>query len=75
MFGRGKASTRFDPDNAAALCFGCHRWLDTHPDLKREFFRERLGDRAFDLLEIRANTPSRKLSLADVAALLGKASA
>lgn len=55
MFGRGKPSTRFDPDNAAALCYGCHRWLDTHPDLKREFFLERLGARRFAALERRSN--------------------
>lgn len=56
MFSRGKLSTRWDPENAAALCFGCHRWLDTHPDLKRVWFRERLGDEAFDALELRSNT-------------------
>jgi 5-methylcytosine-specific restriction endonuclease McrA len=55
MFGRGKLRTRFDPENAAALCYGCHRWLDTHPDLKREFFRERLGEDVFAALELRSN--------------------
>jgi hypothetical protein len=55
MFSRGKLRTRFDPENAAALCYGCHRHLDTHPNLKREFFRERLGAEAFDALQIRSN--------------------
>lgn len=55
MFSRGKLNTRFDPENACALCYGCHRHLDTHPDLKREFFRARLGDAVFEALELRSN--------------------
>ena len=55
MFSRGKLSTRFDPANACALCYGCHRYLDGHPDLKREFFRLRLGDEEFAALELRSN--------------------
>jgi hypothetical protein len=66
MFGRGKQNTRFDPANARALCYGCHRWLDTHPDLKREFFREWLGVKAFDLLEFRSNQSARGVRLSDV---------
>jgi hypothetical protein len=66
MFGRGKPNTRFDPDNACALCYGCHRWLDTHPDLKREFFLEWLGPKAFDLLEVRSNLSPKGLRLSDV---------
>lgn len=55
MFSRGKPRTRLDPLNACALCYGCHRWLDTHPDLKREFFIERLGIEVFEALELRSN--------------------
>jgi hypothetical protein len=58
MFGRGKPATRFDPENACALCVGCHQHLDTHPDLKREFFRNRLGDEAFEALQLRSNRVS-----------------
>jgi hypothetical protein len=54
-FGRGKPATRFDPENACGLCYGCHRWLDTHPDLKEAFFRDRLGDEAYDALRLRSN--------------------
>jgi hypothetical protein len=54
-FGRGKPRTRFDEDNACALCFGCHRWLDTHPPLKEAFFRERLGDERYEALQLRSN--------------------
>jgi len=55
MFSRGKRATRWDPENACSLCYGCHRFLDQHPDLKRTFFRERLGDEAFEALELRSN--------------------
>ncbi|HEU4864637.1 MAG TPA: hypothetical protein VFT76_00190 [Actinomycetota bacterium] len=67
MFGRGKMNTRFDPENAAALCFGCHRWLDTHPELKREFFLRRLGSRAFAALEIRSNLTKKDVSIFELA--------
>lgn len=62
MFSRGKLATRYDLSNARALCYGCHRWLDTHPDLKREFFREWLGDEAFAALELRSNTPYKGIA-------------
>jgi len=64
MFSRGKRRTRFDPDNACALCYGCHRWLDTHADLKREFFTLRLGQRAFDLLEMRSELSAKGMDRA-----------
>lgn len=60
MFGRGKYATRFDPENACALCYGCHRYLDTHPHEKREFFRKRLGDEAFEALEVRSNQRGKR---------------
>lgn len=59
-FGRGKPATRLDPDNACALCYGCHRYLDTHPDLKHEFFRERLGDERYEALQLRSNTTRKR---------------
>lgn len=60
MFSRGKLATRFDPENACALCYGCHRWLDTHPDLKRLFFLERLGEERFMDLERRSNQTAKR---------------
>lgn len=62
MFGRGKQNTRFDPENACALCYGCHRWLDTHPDLKRAFFIERLGAERFAALELRSNQTKKRMA-------------
>jgi hypothetical protein len=55
MFSRGKFPTRFDPENAVALCWICHGYLDQHPNEKRMFFRLRLGDEAFEALELRSN--------------------
>ena len=64
MFSRGKPRTRMDPLNACALCYGCHRYLDTHPDLKRKFFRARLGDEVFEALELRSNHTKRSMETA-----------
>ena len=61
--GRGKQSVRYDEDNVAGLCYGCHQYFTSHPAEHYRWFRERLGDR-FDLLGIRANnlgTPDKEL--------------
>ncbi|KKK92916.1 hypothetical protein LCGC14_2698080, partial [marine sediment metagenome] len=47
---RRNRSVRYDPDNLCLLCFGCHIHLDGNPLEKVEFFKERLGELAFDLL-------------------------
>ena len=51
--GRSRRSVRWDEDNACALCFGCHIYLDSHPLEKVEFFKTRLGERGFDMLNSR----------------------
>jgi 5-methylcytosine-specific restriction endonuclease McrA len=63
IFSRARMSTRHDMLNAVALCYGCHRYLDTNPQLKRHFFRERLGHAVYDDLEAR----SRRLVYGGVA--------
>jgi hypothetical protein len=56
MFSRGKLATRFDPENAVALChYKCHPYLDGSPRRKRKFFCERLGEGVFVALELRSN--------------------
>lgn len=40
---RGKWGTRFDPDNVAALCTGCHFYIDANPHEKMAWFEKRLG--------------------------------
>ena len=56
MFTRRLQVTRFDPDNAAALCYGCHAYVDSHPSEKLAFFRGLLGDERFDALAARAHS-------------------
>ncbi len=63
FFGRAQKSVRYDEDNAAGLCFGCHQYLGSHPLEHVEWFKARLGDR-FELLQGRARItypkPDRK---------------
>ena len=54
---RGKKSVRWDRDNATALCYGCHRYLDQRPLEKAEFFKKILGNIDFDKLNGRALKP------------------
>ncbi len=56
-WGRGHESVRIDPDNADALCYGCHR-LWGHGDQRHEyeaFKRRQLGQTGFASLMIRAH--------------------
>jgi hypothetical protein len=55
MFSRKIRATRVDPDNAMALCTGCHFEMDTHPWMKEALFRSELGDERFDALAARAH--------------------
>ena len=48
--GRGKYSTRYTPDNATALCMGCHLYFGAHPHFHTQFQIERLGPYAFEAL-------------------------
>ena len=52
--GRRKYSTRFDLDNACAVCFTCHIFLGEHPNIHAEFFEKRLGSERYEQLNIRA---------------------
>ena len=60
FIGRAKKSVRWDEDNAAALCLGCHAYFTAHPLEHVEWFKARLGDK-FDLLRARSRTPARQL--------------
>jgi len=52
--GRRKRSVRWDPENAAALCFTCHLYFTENPLAHVEWFKERLGEERFTLLNIQA---------------------
>lgn len=59
FYGRIGKSTRWDPDNAAALCVGCHQYFSSHPVEHREFFLKKLGVIAYDALVVRAHLPTK----------------
>ena len=51
---RRKHSVRWDTENTAPLCYGCHSYIDGNPFKKIEFFLELLGQKRFNLLNERA---------------------
>ncbi len=56
---RGKRSTRFERDNATALCTNCHFNLDHHPAEKAEFWINLIGQERFQELDRKAHTPTK----------------
>jgi len=52
---RVKRSVRWDEDNVAPLCGGCHMYLDREYSAKQEFFLGLLGQAGFNALNERAN--------------------
>lgn len=60
-FGRGRLATRHDPDNACALCYGCHRFIDQNKAEKEALFRSLIGDDRYEALERRSNMTLREL--------------
>lgn len=60
-FGRRSESTRFDPENADALCFFCHQyWGSEDKEGYREFKIQQLGEKGFKLLMVRNNTYQKR---------------
>jgi len=57
--GRGKWGTRFHPDNASSLCYGCHAYLGSHPSEHSAWFEKRIGSGRFELLQEAANDTFR----------------
>ena len=51
---RRKHSVRWDIENTAPLCYGCHSHIDGNPFVKIEFFLELLGKERFNALNKRA---------------------
>jgi hypothetical protein len=54
-------SVRYDPDNAIAATFGSHQHLDSEPLEKTMFWKKKLGEDKFNMLNARARTPARYL--------------
>jgi len=59
--GRAAKGVRWDPDNAAGLCGGCHMFLDAQAEAKREFFIKKLGQEAYDMPLARKRIPAKYL--------------
>jgi hypothetical protein len=57
---RDYSATRLDPDNAMALCRGCHMYYTQRPLEWREFVDKLYGKDYFDRLGIRALSGARR---------------
>ena len=63
FYGRAKYSTRFDFDNAEALCYGCHQYLGSHPEEHRKHKMIKIGKSTFQKLTLRSNNRASKKDL------------
>lgn len=61
FIGRSNKAVRYDESNLVALDFGCHIYFGGHPLEFVEWFKARLGEENFNLLQARARTPARYL--------------
>ena len=48
---RGVQKLRWNPKNWAALCAGCHKYLDLRPSLKTRWWQEKRGAKTVEWLE------------------------
>ncbi len=75
-WGRGNWGTRYDPENCDTLCMPCHRiWGGDDRRVYENFKRKQLGERGYNLLEMRKNAYAKrdyKLALIYVKELLKK---
>ena len=55
IFSRRNKSTRFDPDNAVALCYGCHSHMDTHPLEKYRWYEIKYGRSRFQRILVKSH--------------------
>ena len=54
--GRRYESVRFDPENCDCLCRSCHEWAEARKKTEYADWKlERMGEKRFNLLLIRAN--------------------
>ncbi len=60
FWSRGRESTRFDPENVSAHCFGCHTELGGNPELHRAWKLKQIGQKRYDILMVRAETRAKK---------------
>ena len=74
FYGRVSESTRFEPDNCVALCYGCHKYFDEHNRKAYDDFKlKQLVEERYKSLMVQNNTykkKDRKMSLIVAKALL-----
>lgn len=58
--GRRKEATRFDPENADCLCFGCHAYFTANPYEHVQWQIKTKGQQAVDMIVFRSNQYCRK---------------
>ncbi len=58
--GRGKEATRFEPLNADALCYGCHRYFTSHPGEHYAWQVQRKGQNVVDRIVLASNGYKKK---------------
>ena len=50
FYSRRHQATRYDPDNAAAMCFGCHQKMGGNPILFQNWIEDYLGSERYSML-------------------------
>lgn len=60
VFTRSREATRHDPENAYALCYGCHSWGHRNPLQFHEWVKGKMGDEAYMRLMIRSNSYGKR---------------
>ena len=60
FYGRAKESVRFDEQNTDCLCAGCHQYFTANPGEYTDWKREKLGEKAYKALTLRANLPGKR---------------
>lgn len=69
LWGRAHMSTRFDPDNVVAECSYDNRMNSSHLIKLSEYFKKRLGQQKYDLLQWKHNQ-TKKWSLFELQELI-----
>ena len=55
-FSRRNKATRWDLDNAAALCYSCHQWFGENPVAAYDWLKSYIGEEKLDQLRLKANS-------------------
>lgn len=65
--GRGKEATRFEPNNADTLCYGCHAYFTAHPAHHLEWQIATKGQELVDSVILQSNGYKKRNDKAEVA--------